>query len=213
VDLGDRLECDDPTSPGATGYRDLNLAIGGLSAAVSDHARILAVWMPPGDRPALQRTTITEVLNAASDVAGTQPRAGYGFDRARVTDAVVFRGQKGCLSTDAAAVFQFDGDWGFVALFDSTAPRGSMIYPHWDDVLTIAKSTPWPMTDLFPDTACHRLTNRCVPPCLSYPLQPRRGGDRVGIPHAPINLQGGPRIRRADGTRRVTILCSPIGVR
>lgn len=38
-----------------------------------------------------------------------------------------------------------------MALFDSTAPRGSLIYPDWDDIMTIAKNTPWPMTDLFPE--------------------------------------------------------------
>ena len=63
----------------------------------------------------------------------------------------VYYGQKGGLIADAASVFQFDGEWGFVALFGSTADRpNGLIYPNWDAVMSAAKGELATAADLFP---------------------------------------------------------------
>ena len=63
----------------------------------------------------------------------------------------VYYGQKGGLIADAASVFQFDGEWGFVALFGSTANRpNNLIYPDWLAVMNTAKSELATAADLFP---------------------------------------------------------------
>ena len=48
-------------------------------------------------------------------------------------------------------MFQFDGEWGFVALFGSTADRpNGLIYPNWDAVMSAAKADLATAADLFP---------------------------------------------------------------
>jgi hypothetical protein len=79
------------------------------------------------------------------------PRAGSGLDWAAWQSPGVYYGQKGGQIADAAAVFQFDGEWGFVALFGSSANRPyGVVYPNWPDVMKIAKADLATAIDLFP---------------------------------------------------------------
>jgi CubicO group peptidase (beta-lactamase class C family) len=154
----------------ADGYGDAELAIsrgaGGLSGAVTDVARLVAILLDTNDNPTLKRVTLEQmlsqgaVLTAAQQAIGNpDPRAGFGLDRVYWRSPGVYYGQKGGLIGDAAAVFQFgplegesgDGRWGFVALFGSSAYRpNNLVYPNWPDVMKIAKQDLATATDLFP---------------------------------------------------------------
>jgi CubicO group peptidase (beta-lactamase class C family) len=149
----------------ASGYGDDELALtqgaGGLSGAVTDVARLVAILMDPNDNAALKRTTIVnDMLTPAAALVAAQralgnsdPRAGYGLDDARDLGGGSFYGQKGGQLINAASVIQFDGEWGFVAVFDCPAVRqGSQDwYPNWPAVVNAAQSANWGSTDLFPD--------------------------------------------------------------
>jgi len=140
----------------ATGYGDYPLAVtqgcGGLSAAAPDLARLVAVLIDPKDTAALKRRTLNEMLtNAANVREAGQRRAGYGLDDARNQGNDRFYGQKGGLIANAASVFQFDGDSGFVALWGSTAYRGNRVYPDFHGVMDTARELNWGSTDLFPE--------------------------------------------------------------
>jgi len=140
----------------ATGYGDYPLAntqgCGGLYAAAPDLARLVAVLIDPKDTAALKRRTLNEMLtNAANVREAGQRRAGYGLDDARNQGNDRFYGQKGGLIANAASVFQFDGDSGFVALWGSTAYRGNRVYPDFHGVMDTARELNWGSTDLFPE--------------------------------------------------------------
>jgi CubicO group peptidase (beta-lactamase class C family) len=146
----------------AAGYGDDELAIaqsaGGLSGAATDVARLVAILLDTGDNPALKRVTLERmlsegaVLGAAQSASGNAgARAGFGLDWAYWESPGVYYGQKGGLIADAASVIQFDGEWGFVALFGSTANRpNNLIYPNWPAVMGAAKTYLTSAADLFP---------------------------------------------------------------
>ena len=146
----------------AVGYGDDELAIaqgaGGLSGAATDVARLVAILLDTSDNAALKRATLEQmlsegaVLGAAQNAIGNPgPRAGFGLDWVQWESPGVYYGQKGGLIADAASVFQFDGEWGFVALFGSTADRpNGLIYPNWDAVMSAAKADLATAADLFP---------------------------------------------------------------
>jgi CubicO group peptidase (beta-lactamase class C family) len=149
----------------ADGYGDAELAIsqpaGGLSGAATDVARLVAILLDTNDNPALKRVTLEQMLSQGAVLAAAQsaiqqgpqrdPRAGSGLDWAAWQSPGVYYGQKGGQIADAAAVFQFDGEWGFVALFGSSANRPyGVVYPNWPDVMKIAKADLATAIDLFP---------------------------------------------------------------
>jgi CubicO group peptidase (beta-lactamase class C family) len=146
----------------AAGYGDDEIAVGGggggLSGAATDVARLVAILLNTKNNSALKRVTLEQmlsqgaVLGAAQQSAGNpDPRAGFGLDGVQWQSPGVYYGQKGGLIIDAAAVFQFDGQWGFVALFGSSANRpNGVVYPNWPDVMKIAKADLATATDLFP---------------------------------------------------------------
>ena len=48
-------------------------------------------------------------------------------------------------------MFEFDGEWGFVALFGSSAYRpNNLVYPDWHGVMDKAKTDLATAIDLFP---------------------------------------------------------------
>ena len=142
----------------AAGYGDLELAVaqgpGGLSAAITDLARLNAILIDQNNNPALKRATLVSMLSAgAALTAAGEPRAGYGLDSAANLGGGSFCGQKGGQFINAASVFQFDGPWGLVACFGSPAWTPGVSedwYPNWPEVMDIAKSISWGTTDLFP---------------------------------------------------------------
>lgn len=141
-----------------SGYGDYDLAVaqggGGLSAAATDLARLVAIMIDTSDNPALKRSTITTMLTKAVNLNKTNSRAGYGLDGASLNADGSFYGQKGGLIADAASVFQFNDQWGFVLLFASPAqqdvqPPYPSWYPDFHAGMDYAKTVTWTQ-DLFP---------------------------------------------------------------
>jgi CubicO group peptidase (beta-lactamase class C family) len=150
----------------ADGYGDAELAIsqgaGGLSAAATDVARLVAILLDTDDNPALKRVTLEQMLSQGAVLAAAQyaiqqalppedrdPRAGFGLDWVQWQSPGVYYGQKGGQIGDAASVLQFDGEWGFVALFGTRATQPGW-YPNWNGVMDQAKTQLATATDLFP---------------------------------------------------------------
>jgi CubicO group peptidase (beta-lactamase class C family) len=148
-----------PTRPlVASGYGDSELAIaqsaGGISAAMTDLARLVAIMIDTQDNPALKRTTISNMLSAAAtfQTGGPNRRAGYGLDGAQKLGVDSYYGQKGGLIANASSVFQFDDQWGFALCFaNSGQNRNPGWYPDFDAVMNIAKGVSWGSSDLFPN--------------------------------------------------------------
>jgi CubicO group peptidase (beta-lactamase class C family) len=141
------------------GYGDdmlgITQAAGGLSAAATAMARLIAIFIDQEDNPVLKRATIVSMLEkgAALSAAGLD-RAGYGLDFIASHGGGNFYGQKGGDVQNAASVFQFNDEWGFVALWGSPAivPVGQPSwYPNFDAVMNVAKAVDWGTTDLFPE--------------------------------------------------------------
>jgi len=141
-----------------SGYGDYDLAVaqggGGLSAATTDLARLVAILIDQKDNPALKRATIEQMLTNAVNLKKTNDRAGYGLDDARLNNDGSFYGQKGGLIADAASVLQFNDRWGFVLCFGSPAqqdvqPPYPSWYPDFPAVMNTAKAVNW-TEDLFP---------------------------------------------------------------
>ncbi len=141
-----------------SGYGDYDLAVaqggGGISAAATDLARLVAIMIDQKDNPALKRSTITSMLTRAVNVNQTNQRAGYGLDGASQNADGSYYGQKGGLIADAASLFQFNDQWGFVLCFGSPAqqdvqPPSPSWYPNFLAAMNIAQGVNWTQ-DLFP---------------------------------------------------------------
>jgi hypothetical protein len=94
------------------------------------------------------------MLTNAVNLNKTNSLAGYGLDSASLNSDGSFYGQKGGLIADAASVFQFNDQCGFVLCFGSPAqqdvqPPYPSWYPNFDNAMSIAMSTTWTQ-DLFP---------------------------------------------------------------
>ena len=124
----------------ADGHGDAELAIsqgaGGLSAAATDVARLAAILLDTNDNPALKRVTLEQMLSEGAVLVAAQsavqqalpprdrdPRAGFGLDWVTWQSPGIYYGQKDGQIADAASVLQFDGEWGFVALFGTRATQ------------------------------------------------------------------------------------------
>ncbi len=148
---------DQPTVP--AGYGDTNWTTaqggGGMSAAMTDLARLVAVFLDQKDTPVLKRSTLTGMLNRAAALqAAGNGRAGYGLDGVSAQSAGLYYGQKGGEIINAAGVLQFDEEWGFVLCFGSPAqvPNEQPVwYPDFTPMMNIAESASWSSSDLFPD--------------------------------------------------------------
>ena len=150
----------------ADDYGDAELALGqgagGLSGAATDLARLVAILLDTNDNPALKRVTLEQMLSQAAVLNAAQAaiqqalppqdqdvRAGFGLDGAQRQSPGVYYGQKGGQIGDAASVLEFDGEWGFVALFGTRATQPGW-YPDWHGVMDKAKNQLATAIDLFP---------------------------------------------------------------
>jgi hypothetical protein len=138
---------------GYSGQLENKEGSGGLSGAVTDLARLIAVWISPSDTPALKRTTLTAMLdNAIAAAAKYKVRSGYGLDGAAARDPGRYYGQKGGDLSTSQNVLQFNGDWGFAANWAGriTVP-GMHWYPNFPELMSVATKADFGSTDLFPD--------------------------------------------------------------
>lgn len=122
---------------------------GGLSAAVTDIARLIAILLDPDDNPAMKRTTLNEMLNNAVACGSywsgkvSSARAGHGWDGAGAQANGQFYAQKGGSLDTNHSVVQINGDWGFVMVWAGASWAASSWYPDYPTVMNIAKSVNW----------------------------------------------------------------------
>ncbi|MEP6494618.1 MAG: serine hydrolase [bacterium] len=124
---------------------------GGLTAAVTDVARLIAILVSKDDNPAMPRHAISAMLQHASTVsAAGGGRAGYGFDGAADLGGDSFYAQKGGSISDAHSVVQFNGDWGYVACWAGEPTVAHDWYPDYNNVMDVAKTAFVSAADHFP---------------------------------------------------------------
>jgi CubicO group peptidase (beta-lactamase class C family) len=162
-----------PLVPNEFGTEDLGVlsAAGGLSGAVTDVARLVAIMMDPKDNAAIKRATLQDMLTRGAafqaflstpagqallavgkTVAGDGgARAGFGFDGIGNLGGGNFYAQKGGnLPETSNSVVQMNGDWGFVMFWGGPPFQATGWYPDYPDVMNIAKTVNWGDADLFP---------------------------------------------------------------
>jgi CubicO group peptidase (beta-lactamase class C family) len=128
---------------------------GGLSAAATDIARLLAAMDLKPYTP-LGRPVVDTLLQLAADGNG-----GHGFDRMTLADPVkkLYDGPKGgLLQTTQAGIRFISGDFSYVILWNGLHLQDTLSgplldqawYPIFTEVLDAARAHAWPGTDLFP---------------------------------------------------------------
>jgi hypothetical protein len=143
------------------GYGDTNMencdGCGGLSAAATDVARLIAAFSVRQNNPMLKEDTITTMFanSAASTAANTSGAWGFhGFDSAYATDAEkgLYYGWKGgSLNTSQNGIYVERDGWGFVICWNGATPTGDAWYPKLNAAMTAAANHDWGATDLFPE--------------------------------------------------------------
>ena len=129
---------------------------GGLSAAATDLARLIAILQSPDDNPAMKRSTIEMMMNNAVSTLGqwkgktNDLRAGHGWDGAAALGNHQFYGQKGGSLNTTGNVLQFNGDWGFAMCWGGKPGAAAGWYPNYPDVMNIARNALADAEDLFP---------------------------------------------------------------
>lgn len=128
------------------GYGDEHLerqeGSGGLSAATTDLARLVAVLVHQADSPGFKRSTVDKMLGSAVQTANAwqgktaDPRAGHGWDVAAAQQNNRYWAQKGGLLSTSGNVLHINGDWGLVMC--------------WGGVPTAAQNSLANAADLFP---------------------------------------------------------------
>ena len=142
----------------ATGYGHAQMETrdgsGGLSAATTDLARLVAMLISKRRTPAMKRSTVKMMLdNAISAKQKYGDRAGHGLDGARLPPNGDYYGQKGGSLATSGNVLQFNGNWGFAMCWagkEIANYQGNSYYPNFDAVMSIARQTNWGTSDLFP---------------------------------------------------------------
>ena len=129
---------------------------GGLSAAATDLARLIAIMQSPDDNPAMKRSTIesmmTHAVTTLKDWSGktTDLRAGHGWDGAAALGNHKFYGQKGGSLNTSGNVLEFNGDWGFAMCWGGKPGAAAGWYPDFPAVMDVAKAALVNAPDLFP---------------------------------------------------------------
>jgi CubicO group peptidase (beta-lactamase class C family) len=130
---------------------------GGLSAAATDIARILAAMSAKPYSP-LGRPAVDSLLQQAA----INGQNGHGFDRLELFDPTNrrYRGPKGGLLQTAQAGVWFESDgFSYVILWNGQHTKDDLIqhdgedvgwYPTFNAVLDVARNHPWPAGDQFP---------------------------------------------------------------
>ena len=120
----------------------------GLSAAMPDLARLIAILISGKDSPALHRSTALAML------ANAAVRRGHGFDGAQARGEDAYHAFKFGVFSAAWSVLQFDGDLGFCVTWSGGIPNDwagewTKWSPNLPTVMAHARQTAWG-DDLFP---------------------------------------------------------------
>lgn len=163
-----------PVVPYQYGQHDYELfdGCGGLSSAVVDVARLIAMFNDRSGNPVLNAASIDELFTAAaqasSTLSGPDAHGYHGFDSAAVVDAEdhSYRGGKGGWLPGLGTSHSFvTGGFGFVVAANGNGRVGG---PKWLDLVgPAAKAHNWSDTDLFPSFGMPALTPRRLSPKAS----------------------------------------------
>ncbi len=137
-----------------TDYGTLHLEIldgdGGLTAAVTDMARLLAIVLSPDDNPAMRRETIVKMLKDGAAISAIPGRrSGYGFDSVSDLHNGTFFAQKGGSISDAHSAIEINGEWGLVICWGGD-PVTAPWYPYYLETFSPDKDALQNGKDLFP---------------------------------------------------------------
>jgi CubicO group peptidase (beta-lactamase class C family) len=145
-------------------------AAGGLTGAVVDVARLLAMLDVRANNPVLTETAIANLFSLAA--AG----GGHGFDTARVdsTNPGVYYGMKGgdIPESNQNCVRYQTGDLSMVLCWnrhdvgEGTPPRDNWWYPDYPALLDVARAQSWGTADLFPTYGMSSFASR--PGCFAF---------------------------------------------
>jgi CubicO group peptidase (beta-lactamase class C family) len=135
-------------------YGTLRLEIldgdGGLTAAATDMARLLAILVSSDDSPALKRQTIVTMFgNGVTNHKMNGGRSGYGFDGISDLGGGSFYAQKGGTLASAHSVVEINGDWACVAVWGGN-PVTAPWYPNYLEEFSPDKDVLVSGDDLFP---------------------------------------------------------------
>ena len=162
---------------------------GGLSAAATDYARILAALNEPTDDYIFKKdTTYMQMLNWSYDCYKDKRFASgafgfYGLDSCQPIpeEKGRFEADKGgYLETSQNAIYFQTGGLGYVVCWDGHTPKGEAWYPAFESVIETVDALRWEDKDLFPDygmPSLHPVQN--IRPMLIHKarLEPKAIGD------------------------------------
>jgi CubicO group peptidase (beta-lactamase class C family) len=136
---------DQPLVPVGYGSGQLEITdgAGGLSAATTDLARLIAILIDRKDNAAIRRETLTGMLGNAVT------RHGHGFDVAKDLGDGRFYGQKGGALSTSWNVLQINGDYGFALCWAGVTDADVHWYPDFPALMNIARRADWKDADLF----------------------------------------------------------------
>jgi CubicO group peptidase (beta-lactamase class C family) len=126
-----------------SGQLEISEGAGGLTAAMPDVARLIAILIDQRDNPALRRDTLREMLTNAAK------RHGHGFDSAKDLGEGRFYGQKGGALSTSRNVLQLRGEFGFALCWAGVPDADVNWYPDFPALMSIAHRVKWSDADLF----------------------------------------------------------------
>jgi CubicO group peptidase (beta-lactamase class C family) len=126
-----------------TGQLEISDGAGGLTAAMTDVARLIAMLIDIKDNAALSRDTLRQMLtNAAAS-------HGHGLDRAKDLGGDRFYGQKGGALSTSWNVLQMNGEYGFALCWAGVTDPDTHWYPDFPALMSVARQVKWSDADLF----------------------------------------------------------------
>ena len=136
---------DQPLVPVGYGSGELEISdgAGGLTAAMPDVARLIAIVMDRKDNAALRRDTLRQMLTNAATYRG------HGFDDAKDLGDDTFYAQKGGALSTSWNVLQMHGSYGFALCWAGVPDADVRWYPDFPVLMNAARHVKWGDTDLF----------------------------------------------------------------
>ncbi len=135
-----------PLVPIGYGLEHLEIHEGdaGLSAAMTDIGRLIAILIGRKDNGAMRGETIRAMISNAA------ARGGHGFDVVKDRGGGAFYGHKRGSFAASGNVLQFNGDLGYAVVWSGGLPDPKVNwYPDLPPVMSIARQVAWG-EDLFP---------------------------------------------------------------
>ena len=126
-----------------SGQLEISEGAGGLTGAMTDVARLIAILIDRKDNAALRRDTLREMLANAA-----KPH-GHGFDSAKDLGEDRFYGQKGGALSTSHNVLQLRDEFGFALCWAGAPDKDVNWYPDFPAVMTLARKGKWSDADLF----------------------------------------------------------------